>query len=93
MYSINVPRLASPAAAPTVKAGRIGPAPYRLSGFKAGTAGAVRAQLAPLTDRPNADTDTALFSGGAITVTPLRTDWTDAAALGALASWMPQPAQ
>lgn len=93
VYSINVPRLADGAAA-SARAGRIGPAPYQTSGFAfSADGGAVRARLAPLTDLPAADTDTALLASGNITVTPLRVEWTDAAALRALAEWMPKPAQ
>lgn len=91
VYSINIPHLAADAV-PAVRAGRVGPAPYRLTGFTT-TATGVRAQLKALTDLPDADTDTTLFSSGAITITPLRTDWTDAAALRALPDWMPQPAR
>jgi 5'-nucleotidase len=93
VYSINVPRLAD-GATPAARAGRVGPAPYLTSGFAfSADGGAVRARLAPLTDLPAADTDTALLAGGNITVTPLRVEWTDAAALRALPEWMPKPAQ
>ncbi len=90
VYSINVPRT-KPDALPSALAGRVGPAPIQVVGFDSGEDGAARVRLASLTDLPNADTDTALFASGAITVTPLRTDWTDAAALQALPAWMPQP--
>ncbi len=88
VYTINVPRQAG-AEPPAAKAGRVGPEPYQLAGFTAAPDGSMRARLAPLTDLPSSDTDTAQFAAGAITVTPLRLDWTDAAALQALASWLP----
>lgn len=93
VYSINVPRLPAESA-PAARAGRVGPAPFQTTGFAMSADGSSgRGRMAPLADPPAADTDTALLAGGSITVTPLRTDWTDAEALRALSGWMPKPAQ
>jgi len=93
VYSINVPRAAE-GAVPGARGGRVGPAPYAAGGFAmSADGGGARARLTPLAGAAPADTDTALLAGGSITVTPLRTDWTDDAALRALGEWMPKPAQ
>lgn len=88
-YTINVPRQLETAL--TARAARVGPEPMMVTGFEVGADGAARARLTGLTDLPNADTDTALLMGGAITVVPLRTDWTHDPALAALPAWLPAP--
>lgn len=88
-FTINVPRKLE--TAPTARAARVGPEPLAVTGFDVGADGAARARLTGLTDVPNADTDTALLATGAITVVPLRTDWTHEQALAALPAWLPAP--
>lgn len=91
VYTINVPRGA--AAGPEgAAAGAVGPAPAVVQSFEIAEDGAsARARLGLRAQPPAAGTDSAAYAAGRISVAALRRDWTDAAALAALAEWLPQP--
>jgi 5'-nucleotidase len=89
VYSINVPALPADAK-PKVVCGRMGPGNFAFSGFQKKSDEQGKAIYAPVPVKPGPaedGTDTKAFLGGAITVTPLRFDWSDEEAVAELNQW------
>lgn len=83
-YSINVPS-SSPASIKGVTVARMGGSSFRVDRYQEVTdqaTGEVRFRaVAAAPGEPPADSDTAAFRAGHITITPLRFDWTDQEAI------------
>jgi 5'-nucleotidase len=89
VYSINVPAMAADAK-PRVVCARMGEGNFLISGFQKKSEEGGKAIWAPVAGKPapaEDGTDTKAFLEGAITVTPLRFDWSDEDAVAELNHW------
>jgi 5'-nucleotidase len=89
VYSINVPAL-PPDAKPKVVCARMGGGNFLISSFQKKSEEQGKAIYAPVAGKPKPaedGTDTKAFMNGAITVTPLRFDWSDEDAVAELNQW------
>lgn len=89
VYSINVPALPADTI-PKVVCAHMGGSNFSVTGFKKQGEAAGKVTYVPTAARPAnaaADNDTTAFLAGAITVTPLKFDWTDEDAITELKQW------